>query len=267
MSTDSFEWWHPIQAFSEELDVKKIPEEDGSEYIVNSYGYRCDEFIKIHKEKHILFSGCSNTYGIGLKKEEVWAYQVYEKINKTEACSGYFNLGLGANNIIQCIINIFKYCKKFGNPDSIFINLPSLQRFFDFETEKNEYRITNHTKFYNNYYINALTVYNYYFILEEYCRTNNIKLFCFTWDIDDNHAISKNNKRYILSTQNKFKEYNFKTFFSINENNLNDNLFSLKNKYNNNFFDIARDKKHRGTGIHMFWSSFIYNKYLDLRIN
>jgi hypothetical protein len=258
MSTDGFEWWHPIQAFSEELDVKKTPEEDGSEYIVNSYGYRCDEFTKIHKEKHILFSGCSNTYGIGLKKEEVWAYKVYNKINEVEVCSGYFNLGLGASNIIQCIINIFKYCKKFGNPNVIFINFPDYSRFFDFKEDENQYRITMNENFYNNYYINKLTIYNYYFILEEYCRTNNIELFSFTWNL------GYNNKRYADSTNDIFKEYNFKTFFYIDYKDLNNNLFLLKNKDNNKFFDVARDNMHRGTGVHTYWSNFIYSKYLDL---
>ena len=84
MSIDNFNWFHPIQGFSEELDTHGIEKEDGSEYKINSHGYRCDEFTTNHKGKHVLFSGCSNTYGVGLKKEEVWAYKVYNKINKTE---------------------------------------------------------------------------------------------------------------------------------------------------------------------------------------
>ena len=263
MYTDNFNWWHQIQGFSEELDTRYVPEEDGSEYKVNSYSYRCDEFTTTHKGKHVLFSGCSNTYGVGLKKEEVWAYRVYKKINTTEGCSGYFNVALHGNNIIQCIINIFKYCKKFGNPDVIFINFPNFLRFFDFKKEENKYKINMHENFYNSYYINKLTIYNYYFILEQYCRTNNIKLFSFTWDLDDSYNILKNPKRYVDSTKYNFKEYNFKTFFDINEEDLNNNLFLLKNKYDNKFFDIARDKKHRGNGIHIYWSEFIYNKYLE----
>jgi hypothetical protein len=266
MSTDNFKWYHSIQGFSEELDTRITPEEDGSKYIINSHGFRCDEFTNIHEKKHILFSGCSNTYGVGLKKEEIWPYKVYEKINKEEGCSGYFNIALGGNNIIQCIINIFKYCKKFGNPNAIFINFPHYERFFDFKEDENEYKITMNESFYHNYYINKLTVYNYYFILEEYCKTNNIKLFSFTWDLINKHLLSKNIKRYYNSTNDNFKEYNFKTFYFINVNNLNNNLFLLKNKYDNEFFDTARDKKHRGTGIHMYWSEFIYNKYLGLNI-
>jgi len=263
MSTDSPAWWHPIQGFSEELDVKKTPKEDGSEYIVNSYGYRCDEFTTTHKEKHILFSGCSYTYGIGLKKEEVWAYQVYEKINKTEACSGYFNIGLSGNNIIQCIINIFKYCKKFGNPDLIFINLPIQNRFFDFNKDEKQYRIVENQSLSKIHHIEKLTFYNYYLMLEQYCISNNIKLFSFTWDNYDQHFLNKNINKLYESVNVVFKNYNFKTFYYINEKEMLNYLFLLKQKDNNKFFDIARDNMHKGTGAHAYWSEFIYNKYLE----
>jgi hypothetical protein len=263
MSTDSFNWWSPIQGFSEKLDKQKVPAEDGSDYNVNSYAYRCDEFKTTHKEKHVLFSGCSNTYGIGLKKEEIWAHKVYSKINETEGSSGYFNVSLGGNNIINSILNIFKYCKKFGNPDIIFINLPCHSRFFDFDKNEMVYRIKTYNNFYENYYINKLTVYNYYFMLEQYCKTNNIKLFSFTWSLYDDYYFNKNKKIFIESTNNTFKEYNFETFYYIKEDYLNDSLFLLKQKNDNLFFDIARDGKHRGNGIHLYWSDFIYNKYLE----
>lgn len=36
------------------------------EYSLNSSGQRCDEFKKTHEGKHILFAGCSITFGEGL---------------------------------------------------------------------------------------------------------------------------------------------------------------------------------------------------------
>ena len=228
MYTDNFNWWHQIQGFSEELDTHKVPEEDGSNYRVNSYNFRCDEFTKTHKNKHVLFSGCSNTYGIGLKKEEVWAYKVYNKINETKSCSGYFNIGLKGNNAINSILNVFKYCKKFGNPDIIFINFPSHSRFFNFNAKDLQYMITDYNNFDQSYYINKLTIYNYYFILEQYCQTNNIKLFSFTWDTQDAHYLKKNKSQMFESTNNIFKSYNFKTFYYINEEEMLNSLFLLK---------------------------------------
>jgi hypothetical protein len=262
MSIDNFDWWHPIQGFSEELDFHKPLIEDGSEYKNNSYGFRCDEFINDHKQKHILFSGCSVTYGNGLKKEEIWAYQVYNKINKKENCSGYFNIAFSGNNILNSILNIFKYCKKFGNPDTIFINLPNQNRFFNFDKDKKIYRIIQNKSLSDISNIETLTFYNYYLMLEQYCNSNSIKLFSFTWDGYDERNL--NNEYESVNTA--FKKYNFKTFYYINQNQMSDSLFSLKQNYNNKFFDIARDKLHRGIGAHMFWAEFIYNKYLEKNI-
>ena len=263
MSIDNFNWWHTIQGFSEELDKHRIEDEDGSDYKVNSQSYRCDEFTTNHKGKHVLFSGCSNTYGVGLKKEEVWAYKVYNKINEIEKTSGYFNLGLGGNNIINSILNIFKYCKKFGNPDLIFINLPSQARFFNFKEDDQEYRIIENLGLSEIHHIEKLTFYNYYLMLEQYCNSNNIKLFSFTWDNYDQHFLKKNIEKIYESVNTTFKKYNFKTFYYIDEEDMLNNLFFLKQKYDNEFFDTARDNKHRGTGAHTYWSNFIYNKYLE----
>ena len=78
---------------------------------LNSNGYRSDEFIDEHKFKHIIFSGCSYTWGSGLLINEVWSKKVYDLILKNEKLSGYFNLGVPGSSIINQIIDIFKYCK------------------------------------------------------------------------------------------------------------------------------------------------------------
>jgi hypothetical protein len=256
MSINSFEWWHPIQGFSEELDIPELAIEDGSDYKVNSYNYRCDEFRTNHKGKHILFSGCSYTFGIGLLKEETWAYDVYKKINESEVCSGYFNLGIKGNSINNSILNIFKYCKQFGNPDVIFINLPESKRFFDFDEKEYKYRITYHNSNDRIFKINILVNYNNYLMLEQYCKNNNIKLFSFTYDIHQ----TKN----LRSTNELFKDFNFKSFYYTEYNKMLKELFLLKKNNNGKFFDFARDAiPHRGTGWNIWWSNFIYNKYLE----
>lgn len=263
MTTNDFDWWWPINGLSENFDTTQKEKEDGSEYKINSYGFRSDEFIDNHIGKHILFSGCSHTYGTGLKKEEVWAYNVYNKIKNIHDCSGYFNLGQGGSSISNCIINIFKYCKKFKNPDIIFINLPQHSRFFDFDKTTFQYRMTNHTKFNDMCYIAKLINYNYYLMLEQYCESNGIKLFSFSCDTYIKNTLNKNTDNTLEITNNLFKKYNFKTFYAINENDMLNDLFLLKQKNNNIFFDIARDNQHRGTGQHLYWANFIYNKYLE----
>jgi hypothetical protein len=260
MSTDNLNWWHPIKGFSDELDVHNLPQEDGSDYKLNSYTYRCDDFTTNHNGKHVLFSGCSNTYGIGLKKEEVWAYKVYNKINKTEGCSGYFNIGLKGNGIINSILNIFKYCKKFGNPDIIFINLPSQNRFFNFNEDEKQYRIIENASLSKIHYIEELIFYNYYLMLEQYCDSNRIKLFSFTWDYNTKNTSSKD---FYQPVNTVFKNYNFKTFYSIDQDDMINNLFLLKQKNKDKFFDIARDNMHLGTGFHEYWANFMYERYLN----
>jgi hypothetical protein len=264
MCTDDFSWWQPIQGFCQELDIKpNLRPEDGSEYINNSYTYRSEEFTTTHKDKHVLFSGCSATYGVGLKQKEVWAYRVYNQINKTESCSGYFNIGVGGNNIVNSILNIFKYCKKFGNPNVIFINLPSHLRSFDFDEEIMVYKIIKYNDFNKNYQRDKLTIYNYYFMLEQYCKTNNIKLFSFTWSLNEDSYFNKNKKIVTESTNDIFKKYDFETFYFIEEEVLLNRLFIIKQQHDNDFFDIARDNKHLGNGIHRYWAEFIYDKYLE----
>lgn len=272
MSIENFTWWHTIQGFSDKIDdyavltqnpktieeeELKIPESVLSEDAlkVNSYNFRCDEFIKTHEKKHILFSGCSNTYGTGLTKEETWAHRVYENFEKTYGCSGYFNLGLKGNNIYSSILNIFKYCKHFGNPEIIFINLPESRRFFGFDEKELKYKIKNYHKIDKNFYINKFLIYNTYLILEQYCYSNNIKLFSFTYDYL--------NKDGFECTNELFKEFNFKSFYYINQDKTIEDLFLLKEKNNNKYFDIARDKRHKGTGWHLWWSNFIWNKHLE----
>jgi len=272
MCTDNIKLWHEIKGFSDKLDdyytlknnKQTIEQEElkvsGSilsedAFDVNSYNFRCDEFIKTHEKKHVLFSGCSNTYGTGLTKKETWANQVYKKIDEKYGCSGYFNLGLKGNNIYSSILNIFKYCKHFGSPDVIFINLPESRRFFDFDEKELKYKISYHDKVNKIFYINKFIIYNTYLMLEEYCSTNNIKLFSFTYDCL--------NKDGFKSTNELFKDFNFKSFYYIEQNKVIEDLFLLKQTNNNKYFEIARDKRHRGTGWHIWWSNFIWNKYLE----
>ena len=78
---------------------------------LNSDGFRSDEFSNNHDGLHIIFSGDSNTFGMGLEKEEIWSYLTYQEISKNVKTSGYFNLGSPGSSIMTCILNIFKYFK------------------------------------------------------------------------------------------------------------------------------------------------------------
>ena len=224
-------------------------------YKLNNNNFRCDNFIENHNKKHVLFSGCSNTFGMGLKIEETWANKTYQKIKNESECSGYFNIGVPGNNIYNSILNIFKYCKYYGNPDIVFINLPEITRFFLFDEIDLKYKLTYYKKIDPLLYVNKLIIYNSYLMLEEYCKSNNIKLFSFTYDCL--------NKNFFECTNEIFKNFNFNTFYYINYNKMLEELFLLKQDNEVKYFDIARDRGHPGTGWNIWWSNFIYNKYLE----
>lgn len=98
------------------------------EYEYNSYFFRSDEFKKNHDGLHILFSGCSNTEGLGMLDEFMWSKMLLNKINSITTTSGYFNLGRAGNGWHQTINNFRIYVNKFGAPDYFFVLMPNLLR-------------------------------------------------------------------------------------------------------------------------------------------
>jgi hypothetical protein len=227
----------------------------------NSLLFRSDEFKNNHNGKHILFSGCSYTYGSGLELNEVWSKIVYDKISKEEKCSGYFNFGVYGHGIIHIVSNLFKYFKKYGNPDIIFINLPDMPRFTGYIEKNKEYKIIREDGTLKEGMINYFT-YEYYFMFEQYCNSNNIKLFSFTWDFEQDGKYSKHNKKNI-DTQSFFNKFNFKTFYNINKEDFYKNLQNLIKNDNSKFSITARDGYHPGTSFHINYANFIYNKYME----
>jgi len=212
---------------------------------INSYNYRSDEFIKEHDGKHLLFAGCSQTWGTGVLLEENWSYKLYNKITNNEKTSGYYNVALPGVSILNQVVTIFKYCQEYGNPDLIFFNIPKLDRLYAYNNKLE--KIVD--GFYNDHPLIKLLSYQYYFMLDAYCKTNKINLFTFSWaDIDE--SISK-----------------FKTFYKINQDDMLEYVYNYKknnkdSKYSE-YFEIARDGQHLGIAYHAYWTEFIYNKYLE----
>jgi hypothetical protein len=232
---------------------------------VNSFGYRSDEFKNDHGGVHLLFSGCSNTFGIGLKKEECWSWKTYQKITEKNITSGYFNLGSPGASIQEIIINLFKYFKNYGNPNYIFLNLPNHTRFFLYNQENNKFLPTVND--FDNYNSARLINYQYYLMLEQYCNSNNIKLYSLSWDHENKDVLlnfnNKNQKNMRLESTNKiFKKYNFTTFYITNIDSMSKEIAELKEKYNSSVFYVARDIIHFGEGSNIYWSNLMYDFYM-----
>lgn len=238
------------------------------DFKVNSDYFRSDEFTKVHNGKHVLFSGCSVTYGIGLYTKELWSYKVYEKMKKDFSVSGYFNLGTPGTGIMDIVSNIFKYINNYGNPDYIFIDVPDLTRFYALHQDPAplqykdlwQLNVKNYKKIsyfqasckednLPNLIIEELKIYYYQYLmmLETYCQNNNIKLYMFSYVPDCSEFLSETDlSRVFYYSKEQETEYLFE--------------YSQKNK-KDKFAIVARDNSHPGTGYHEFWADFIYNEY------
>jgi hypothetical protein len=224
-------------------------------YKLNDFNYRCENFIKDHSGKHIVFAGCSVTFGEGLEIEETWSKKLYDLINKDFKCSGYFNLALPGSSITHQIVLLFKYFKNYGNPDIVFLNSPGLVRFYSYSSVDNLF----FDSFYNNEskkMINLIS-YQYYLMLDQYCKSNKIKLYCFSWkDKKENH------EDLYHDIEDTF--INFDSFYPIKTKEI---LYYCKEYVFNNkgkkYLIKARDNDHHGIAFHEYWAKFIYEKYLN----
>ena len=221
---------------------------------INSHGFRSDEFKKNHDKRHILFSGCSVTYGIGLLENEIWAKKLYNKLNIKNDLSGFFNLGLPGTSIFDIVSNIFRYINNFNKPETIFIALPNYQRRYvsnPYTRNIKDQTVDPSNKiFYGVYKDNTkdefsgtlhIYAYHYLMFLEMFCKSNNINLFYFFYS-----------KNYISMELDRL--------FEINTEDLLNKLtqFSIDNP-NNKYSLYARDNSHYGEAYHSYWADFCYN--------
>lgn len=93
-------------------------------YSLNSFGFRSDEFSSEHAGKHILFAGCSTTFGDSMYLDKTWAHKVYSKIAESSRVSGYYNVGLPGASIVDITDMIREYISRYGEPDHLFVLLP-----------------------------------------------------------------------------------------------------------------------------------------------
>ena len=223
---------------------------------LNSLNFRSDEFVTKHSGKHILFSGCSQTWGTGLLLEELWSKKIYNFLCNDGRCSGYFNIGIYGTSIMSQVINMFKYFQTYGNPDVIFYNVPDILRSYVYDDK---------TKmFYDGFYsykseeMISLVSYQYYYMLDQYCSANNISLYSFSWVYD-----SKIKNYWDLDFKFPYFLKNFDTFYTMDTKKTLNFVFNYKEKNpKDKYVELARDDKHLGTGFNSYWAEYMYTIYL-----
>lgn len=113
----------PFEAFTYTIDDQKVI------YKLNNHLFRSDEFLSNHNnQKHALFVGCSETFGVGAQEGTVWTNYVYDALNEHSEFSGHFVMGHPGQGLDLYMHNMFVYFEKFGCPDYIFMWLPNIER-------------------------------------------------------------------------------------------------------------------------------------------
>jgi hypothetical protein len=216
---------------------------------LNKHKYRSDDFTTEHAGLHILFAGCSNTFGDGLEEHEIWAKRLYDKIHHKENTSGFFNIGAPGLGILAIVFNIYKYIESFGKPNVIFINFPVSRRFLSFDTtiQKHIYVNIHEPEEISEelWHTIPLIEYQYIFMLERYCKSNNINLIYGTWAPRSNF--------------NHYQDLN--CYVNI----LDDDMvakYVIENP-DDEYAMNARDGNHYGNGYHTVWAEIMYNRYME----
>jgi len=205
-------------------------------YKLNKYGFRSDEFTADHDGKHVVFLGCSYTYGDSVFLEDSWTHKLYLDIAKKEKLSGYFNLGNPGASTKESIDQMFSYIELFGNPEIIFLLMPNPERDFHDNSYRDLILSTNK--------------------LVEHCKNNNIKLFLSSWDLSPRPHWEKDKdpKQKVLGYKSMDIDEMSRHVEKFCENNKDHKL--------SNFFLYAFDLEHPGIAIHDYYRKFFYDLYL-----
>jgi hypothetical protein len=233
---------------------------------------KLDTFSKIHEGKHILFIGDSFAAGDGLSLEDTWCYKVYNKISDKEKTSGYYNIGMSGASIYESIDIFFRYCSDYTNPDVVFFVTTEIHR---------------DGRYFNTKFLETISK-RMYFYLEQYCESNNIQLYSFSW-VKSVDLYSPEPKRYTMTFRNHKEEdedivrplwieqgnqnqndfdadafIQFKTFYDYSVKDMLSSVFKYDKKSKTPEKSLwAKDDVHPGTSFHDFYAEFIHQKYLE----
>lgn len=199
-------------------------------YKTNSMGFRCDEFQQAHEKTHILFAGCSITFGEAVPPDYVWAKKLYDKIALEYDVSGYYNVGTPGTSISKVVQTIKAYIDNFGEPDYIFCLLPDTARDGGVGVQ--------------------------HFVELE--NTANSKFFTATWDrsFTIEQAKGDDSRNKIQSIHQISAHESTKAVYNFEQ--------SYKGLYKN-FCIRGTDDSHPGIGEHDFYFNFFYDLYQEYR--
>lgn len=224
-------------------------------YKLNSDHLRSDEFKTEHDGLHVVFAGCSNTFGDGMFYEMTWAHKAYMAISERVKTSGYFNIGVPGIDAFQILGQIVNYIKKYGIPDILFLNWPDTPRnpklvkgghYPDGRETEKSYESPNPyiTTFYN--------------AIAMLIKNNGGEVYSFSYDPAGNWFLDgEDYRRYI-------DDY---YIFEQSEHDMH--IYEYQDRHNSDkhidkdFMYYALDDSHPGTAFQDFWYNFIIKKFFE----
>jgi len=285
------------KAFANKTISLSIPEEslgvvdDNSIlYKYNSNSFRSEEFTSSHEGMHILFAGCSSTFGTACKYEDVWAKLVYDEISLTKKTSGYFNLGLAGASVDAIYKDILIYISRYSKPDFIFMLLPDPYRYFKYLNETENWYLTGCIEYKNKIIDDAWgrRLGNQAAVgLTPEAQIKNIDQIEKSKDFLPEEKIIDLQFHYLYQIQNiemVCRAFGIKLIWSTwhidsaksiknsqiydnyisitEENEILDYLSNVTEKTNTSF--ILRDGIHHGTEYHKYWSKKFLDKFNEM---
>jgi len=249
-------------------ETKRGAIDDGTiNYKYNNLGYRCDSFWQKTNGVRVLFSGCSETQGIGNNIEDVWTTKVYKYLEQNYAVDGYFNLALSGSGYARIINNLINHMNIYGSADYVFILFPNIARWTEWIDDSTGYnniglnawhdgkknKDDTSIKTQRDHLVNFITMIK---LFEGFCELNNTKLYWSTWDKNDEYNYKLLNKKQI-----------FKNFIGLDISGVEELILNENNSKKDKKYFFTRDK-HLGIGWHDFFAdAFIHHLTEDNNAN
>lgn len=229
-------------------------------YKFSDNGFRCDDFTNNHSGYHILFAGCSQTEGIGGNIETVWSHMLHNQLSANNHVDGFFSIARSGWGWQKIIANFMVYTNKFGFPDFLFILLPNIGRFWEWDSEEGRWyyvqrypnghgagtkaqnpnkfqmfdlSIEEHRKLFMDFTVG-------WKLFEKYCEANGVKMLWSSWDYLENI---------------NYKNFNaFDNYIHMTIEDLSNFIADVRPDGKLNKDDLKRRDGHDGVLSHQFWN-------------